>query len=46
MNPDPTKQASVAVSYLLSDITDLKSSFALQVLSELLMSGPASPFYR
>lgn len=42
----PAKQASVAVSYLLSDITDLKGSFALEVLGELLMSGPASPFYR
>ena len=31
MNPDPARQASVAVSYLLSDIKDLKSSFAVQV---------------
>ena len=31
MNPDPSRQASVAVSYLLSDIKDLKSSFAFQV---------------
>ena len=31
MNPDPARQASVAVSYLLSDIKDLKSSFAFQV---------------
>jgi Zn-dependent M16 (insulinase) family peptidase len=46
MNPDPDKQATVAVSYLLSDITDLNSSFALQVLAELLMGGPASPFYK
>ena len=35
MNPDPSRQASVAVSYLLSDIKDLKSSFAFQVSTSL-----------
>jgi len=46
MNPDPEKQSTVAVSYLLSDITDLKESFTLQVLSELLIGGPSAPFYK
>jgi len=46
MNPDPTKQSTVAVSYLLSDITDINESFTLQVLGELLMGGPSSPFYK
>ena len=31
MNPDPAKQSTVAVSYLLQDITDLQDSFVLQV---------------
>ena len=33
-------------SYLLSDITDINESFTLQVLGELLMGGPSSPFYK
>lgn len=46
MQPDPTKPCTVAVSYLLADIRDLNTSFALQVLSELLLGGPASPCYK
>eukprot|EP00088_Acartia_fossae_P057236 TRINITY_DN6675_c0_g1_i1.p1 TRINITY_DN6675_c0_g1~~TRINITY_DN6675_c0_g1_i1.p1 ORF type:complete len:1010 (+),score=221.54 TRINITY_DN6675_c0_g1_i1:31-3060(+) len=46
MNPDPSKQSTVAVSYLLNDITDLKESFVLQVLGELLVDGPSAPFYK
>lgn len=46
MNPDPTRQATVAVSYLLADITDVRESFVLQVLGELLLGGPSAPFYK
>ncbi|XP_023336821.1 presequence protease, mitochondrial isoform X2 [Eurytemora carolleeae] len=46
MSPDPSKQSSVAVSYLLSDITELKESFTMQVLGELLTEGPSAPFYK
>ena len=46
MNPDPVKQTTVAVSFLLSDIMDLKLSFALQVTAELLTGGPSAPFYQ
>jgi len=46
MNPDQSKQSTVAVSYLMTDITDLNISFALQVISELLTSGPSAPLYQ
>ena len=46
INPDPVKQSTIAVSFLLTDITDLKLSFALQVTAELLTGGPSSPFYQ
>ena len=46
MNPDPVKQTTIAVSFLLTDITDLKLSFALQVMAELLTGGPSAPFYQ
>ncbi|XP_030220214.1 presequence protease, mitochondrial isoform X1 [Gadus morhua] len=44
--PDPSKQSTVCVSYLLGDITDTFEAFTLNLLSSLLMSGPNSPFYR
>lgn len=46
MSPDPSRQSTVAVSFLLTDIRDIQLSFALQVVGELLMGGPASPFYK
>lgn len=46
MNPDPVKQSTVAVSYLMADVTDTNHSFALQVVCELLTGGPGSPFYK
>ncbi|XP_076042839.1 presequence protease, mitochondrial [Oratosquilla oratoria] len=39
-------QTSVAVSYLLSSITDTFETFVLQILGELLMGGPNAPFYK
>jgi len=46
MNPDKNKQSTVAVSLMMSDITDIKTSLALQILSELLVGGPSSPLYQ
>lgn len=44
--PNPEKQASAVISYLLADINDLYETFVLQILGELLTGGPNSPFYR
>lgn len=46
MTPDQDRQSTVAVSFLQSDLQDINTSFALQVVGELLMGGPASPFYK
>ncbi|KAH9523809.1 Presequence protease, mitochondrial [Bulinus truncatus] len=46
MAADPNKQTTVAVSYLLSDITDIHESFIASVIGYLLTSGETSPFYR
>ncbi|XP_019363723.1 PREDICTED: presequence protease, mitochondrial [Gavialis gangeticus] len=43
---DPTKQTTVSVSFLLSDITDSFENFTLNLLSSLLVGGPNSPFYK
>ncbi|XP_060761903.1 presequence protease, mitochondrial isoform X3 [Neoarius graeffei] len=44
--PDPAKQNSLCVSYLLSDITDTFEAFTLNCLSYLMFAGPNSPFYK
>lgn len=44
--PDPNKQNTVCVSYLLGDITDTFEGFTLSLLSSLMISGPNSPFYK
>ncbi|KAI4888182.1 hypothetical protein NFI96_014761 [Prochilodus magdalenae] len=44
--PDPTKQNTLCVSYLLGDITDTFEAFTLSLLSSLMISGPNSPFYQ
>ncbi|KAG5265276.1 hypothetical protein AALO_G00240460 [Alosa alosa] len=46
MAPDPTKQNTLCVSYLLGDITEVFEGFVLSLLSSLMISGPNSPFYR
>uniref|UniRef100_A0A1B0DLU7 Peptidase M16C associated domain-containing protein n=1 Tax=Phlebotomus papatasi TaxID=29031 RepID=A0A1B0DLU7_PHLPP len=40
------KQNQIAIGYLMSDITDTYETFLLHVLSELLVRGPNSYFYR
>lgn len=39
-------QNSVAVSYLLADVTNVFECFVLSVLGELLTGGPNAPFYK
>lgn len=39
-------QTSLTVSYMLANIDDTFETFVLQILGELLMSGPNSPFYK
>lgn len=46
MAPDPEKQTTVAVSFLLSDITDIEESTTVSIMSSLLMNGETSPFYQ
>ncbi|XP_046665793.1 presequence protease, mitochondrial [Homalodisca vitripennis] len=46
MASDPNKQSTLAVGYLCSDIKDVNETCVLQVLSELLTSGPNSAFYK
>ncbi|XP_068427664.1 presequence protease, mitochondrial [Clinocottus analis] len=44
--PDPARQDTLCVSYLLGDITDTFEGFTLRLLSSLMISGPNSPFYK
>ncbi|KAG7455238.1 hypothetical protein MATL_G00254490 [Megalops atlanticus] len=44
--PDPEKQNTLCMSYLLGDITDTFEAFTLSLLSSLMISGPNSPFYK
>lgn len=46
MAADLTKQSTIAISVLCSDITDIQETFELQVLSQLLVRGPNSAFYK
>ncbi|XP_075954353.1 presequence protease, mitochondrial isoform X2 [Anarhichas minor] len=46
MAPDPGRQETLCVSYLLGDITDTFEGFTLSLLSSLMVSGPNSPFYK
>lgn len=44
--PDPARQDTLCVSYLLGDITDTFEGLTLSLLSSLMISGPNSPFYK
>ncbi|XP_043239224.1 presequence protease, mitochondrial-like isoform X1 [Amphibalanus amphitrite] len=46
LSPRTDRQASVAVSLLVGDVTDSYESLLMTVLSELLVDGPSSPFYQ
>ena len=47
--PDPTqteRPATLAMTYLMTDINDSYENFTLRILSELLTDGASSPFYK
>ncbi|XP_034558325.1 presequence protease, mitochondrial [Notolabrus celidotus] len=44
--PDPARQNTLCMSYLLGDITDTFEGFTLSLLSSLMISGPNAPFYK
>ncbi|KAK7862667.1 hypothetical protein R5R35_009240 [Gryllus longicercus] len=46
MAANPKKQSTIAISVLLDDIRNLESGFDWNILSELLVSGPNSSFYK
>ncbi|XP_017878984.1 presequence protease, mitochondrial [Ceratina calcarata] len=46
MVADPTRQGSIAIGHLCNDITDTQKTFELHVLSQLLLRGPNSAFYK
>lgn len=43
---NPEKQSTVAVTYAMNDSTVTQESFAMSILSHLLVNGPNSPFYK
>lgn len=43
---NPDKQTTVAIAYLTNRITNSSESLTLYVLSELIIGGPNSPFYK
>ncbi|KAL3855313.1 hypothetical protein ACJMK2_014529 [Sinanodonta woodiana] len=46
MAPDPEKQTTVAVNFLMSEITDVFEAFTQSVICTLLVDGETSPFYQ
>ncbi|KAL4657639.1 presequence protease, mitochondrial-like [Arapaima gigas] len=46
LSPEPSKQNTLCVSYLLGDITDSFEAFTLSLLSSLMVNGPNSPLYK
>ncbi|XP_011297414.1 presequence protease, mitochondrial [Fopius arisanus] len=46
MAPDASKQSSIAIGHVCNDIKDIQTSLELHILSELLLKGPTSAFYK
>lgn len=46
MAADPSRQGSIAIGYLCNDITDVQKTFEINILSQLLLRGPNSAFYK
>ncbi|XP_076671860.1 presequence protease, mitochondrial [Andrena cerasifolii] len=46
MAADPNRQGSIAIGYLCNDINDIQKTFEMHVLSQLLLQGPNSAFYK
>lgn len=43
---DPARQNSIAIASLCNDIKDLQETFDIYILSQLLLDGPTSAFYK
>ncbi|OAD55290.1 Presequence protease, mitochondrial [Eufriesea mexicana] len=43
---DPSRQGSIAIGHLCNDITDIQKTFEIHILSQLLLKGPNSAFYK
>ncbi|XP_034946159.1 presequence protease, mitochondrial [Chelonus insularis] len=43
---DPDKQSVIGIGFLCNDITDIQTTLELKILSELLLKGPNSAFYK
>ncbi|XP_017789683.1 PREDICTED: presequence protease, mitochondrial [Habropoda laboriosa] len=46
MVADPNRQGSIAIGHLCNDITDIQKTFEMHILSQLLLNGPNSAFYK
>ncbi|KAK0175180.1 hypothetical protein PV327_008953 [Microctonus hyperodae] len=44
--PDPQRQGTFAIGHLCNDITDIQSTLEMNIISELLLKGPNSAFYK
>ncbi|XP_057322808.1 presequence protease, mitochondrial [Microplitis mediator] len=44
--PNPERQSVIAIGYLCNDITDIQTTLELNIISELLLKGPTSAFYK
>lgn len=43
---DPDRNGTIAIAHLCNDITDIQTTFEMYVLSQLLLRGPNSAFYK
>ncbi|KAL0099195.1 hypothetical protein PUN28_020044 [Cardiocondyla obscurior] len=43
---DPSRHSAIAIAHLCNDITDIQTTFEMYVLSQLLLRGPNSAFYK
>ncbi|XP_053998181.1 presequence protease, mitochondrial [Hylaeus anthracinus] len=46
MIADPNRQGSIGIAYLCNDIIDIQKTFEIHILSQLLLKGPNSAFYK
>lgn len=37
---------TIALAYLVSDISDIYENFVMKIITEMLIEGPNAPFYR
>lgn len=44
--PDSDKQSVLGVTYLCGDVRDVHELFVAKVVSQLMIEGPSSPFYK